>query len=104
MNGILDPSKDWPSPTVPGQCQSMLAWQWLLHRDGDVDHNLEAADSWWSRLVPLHAVLLNPGLPIHSVCLFAGRWGCIVADLSPMPDGTWAWKVERSSVHVMKGL
>ena len=102
LNGILDPTGHWPSPTAPGQCHSMLAWQWLLHRAFNViaaHHG--AADAWWSRLVPLHAVLLNANLAIHCVCLFAGRWGCIVAKVSPGLEGTWEWKAQRSSIHVM---
>ena len=102
LNGILNPANDYASPTVPGQFQSMLAWQWLLHRaDNETAAHLGSADAWWSRLVPHHAVLLNPNLSIHCVCLIAGRWGCVVADLSPGSEGTWQWKVEHNTLHVI---
>ena len=98
LNRVLDKHLDYPSPSVPGQCQSMLAWQWLLLKNAG--QHYEAATAWWSRLVPHHSVVLG-ALPSPAVCLFTGRWGCIVEELTERTDGAWAWRLVRGSIHLM---
>ena len=81
LNDVLKPGKSWPSPAVPGQMESYIAWTWLT-QEGRAGHREQgAARSWWSRLAVKHALLSycspDGSLSLTYVCLFVGKWGCL---------------------------
>ena len=87
LNDVLSPKKTWPSPTVPGQAKSLIAWKLLQHLFEENLH-LDPWDAWWSRLVPQHSLVRSNTDPEKLyVCLFAGTWGCIVAKVDEVGDG-----------------
>jgi len=77
MNGILNPHRTWPSPTVPTHANSYLAWHWLCtwtrvyKRGGTVS----PIASWHSRLVQKHSVVTKLDTGESFICLFPGKWG-----------------------------
>ena len=51
--------------------------------------------------MPHHSVIMATDSQNAAVCLFTGRWGCIVEDLGERTDDAWAWKLVKGSIHVM---
>lgn len=101
LNNILNGRRDYPSPQVPSQAQAFVAFRWLEHRtNGNAQGRFCAHASWWSRLAPQFSVLQNTTTDEVFVCLFAGRWGCIMARLASVGNGAWAMKPERGAIQV----
>ena len=75
LNDILQPGREYPSPTVPGQFESVVAWQWLLHQNQSFQtgEGLASGSSWWSRLVPAYHVCTRPGAQFAFVALASAR-------------------------------
>ena len=91
FNTVLNPRRDWPSPTVPGQAQSWLAWHWLrdvARQPGDDPTPPHLA--WASRLAPKHALLVHSETQASYLTLFVGRWGLIAHQLRPGDGHTWS--------------
>ena len=101
LNDVLNPKKTWPSPTVPGQAKSLIAWKLLQHLFEENLH-LDPWDAWWSRLVPQHSLVRSNTDPEKLyVCLFAGTWGCIVAKVDEVGDGIFKLANVRGSLQVV---
>ena len=102
FDGIMDPKRDWPSPTVPRHANSMIAWVRIdtFSSSHAIVPGATVVSSWWSRLHPRHAVMVSQTTDTCYVCLFAGHWGCIVATVERVSETTWKFRVSRSSVKV----
>ena len=55
LNKILHPQKHWTSCTVPNMFSAALTWMMVRARAMDAELAM-VGDSWWSRLLPTHAV------------------------------------------------
>ena len=99
FNGILKPSH-WSSPTVPGIANAYIAFSWLVHWTAKLKKVGGAASSWWSRLVPLHAiVVLEDADGVRFVvCLFSGLWGIIAAKVIRASLYCYEMSVVRGSI------
>ena len=98
----MDPKRDWPSPTVPGHANSMIAWARIdsFSLVSGLVPGVTVASSWWSRLLSRHDVMVSQRNDACYVCLFAGHWGCMVATLEPVSDTSWRFRASRSSIKV----
>jgi len=87
FNQILNTRRDWPSPGVDGIMNAYITFQWLVNRGGYQPPLPATTASWWSRLIPKHALVFDDGPEAcHLVCLRAGNWGFLAARMVPV-DG-----------------
>ena len=75
FDGILNPRREWPSPTVVGQVNSFVAWNWLcFFSDELLAKGVSSVASWVSRLVPQHHLLLQLDGDLASIPSFSCKW------------------------------
>ena len=65
LKDLLDPAIYHENPMMATQAKSMVAWQWLCHRERNAGQGWAATASWWSRLAERHHVLTLVALHVR---------------------------------------
>ena len=103
MNQICMPDKAWPSPGVPGQLVSAVAWHWLKCR-GDGDTSLEPwffCKAWWSRLCSKHQVITHLPRSEHYLVALVTQWGVLAINVGSIDGTTWSSRKPKSGYHIV---
>ena len=101
LNKVLNPQHTYKSPMVPNQMKSAIAWQYLRtwNRQIDEGSTMQAGAGWFSRLLPLHSLVIDADEAIQNIVLHCGSWGIWVLDCFQTDSGAWQFQTGPGSVH-----
>ena len=100
MNKILDPKRDWSSPTVPTLYSSALAWSWIRNYEEHTEEQPKCDQpdgTHWCRLLPRGVYVTIPGADA-GVVISAGDWGCNVIKAKELEPGVFDFMTDENAI------
>jgi hypothetical protein len=100
LNGILEPNRTWPSPTVRGYEIGCSAWMWLLAYFRRHIGSMPLTAAWLSKLATERALLRgvcgNEFIVVASV-----KWHVLIWRVDSLAPMLWKLALERGSIQVL---
>ena len=90
LNKILDPTRDWPSPTVKTLFRSAMASRWIETHVAAMEaevKDLPPDAAWWSRLFVQHRVARLTETDEMYLVLNVSHWGVLLVPCLAVRDG-----------------